>query len=300
MSNELKYQDMVNDFISGTHYGVFIDDTGSPGGCSYKLLPKDRKTWVAVVIPPSQITETYIRFSSLLSDLKKRFGITEFHFTDIFGGSREFRKINWENRLGIINTIARAFENYGYPIINQSLEPSQLPEWKKKLNLPDKLSIFDFNRLEDTALFILFVKLRVHIRKQQGDEKGAAHVFVDEGWKKNGIGIISDEIFGPEFDQNKVCFGSSKNIVLLQLADFAAYVLNRIQIANSKENVTKKELHFLQVVEPMVHLYSDIALKKRIIHTKTRKILSGNLTDFHQINSHFLDMRENAKIRFHQ
>jgi len=261
MPEKLRYQDFINDFLSGTHYGIFIDDTGSPGGPSFELLPADRKTWVAVVIPPSQIKETYNQFSSLLATLKKQFSITEFHFTDIFGGSREFRKISWEIRLGIVHTIAQAFGNYGYPIFNQSLEPSQLPEWKKALNLPDKLSLFNFNKLEDTALFLLLIKLRRYIRKQQGNEGGTAHVFVDEGWKKNGVGIISDEVFGPEFDQNKVCFGSSKNIVLLQLADFAAFVLNRMQIAGSKENISKKDLDFLQVVKPMVHLYSNITEK---------------------------------------
>ena len=272
MPNELRYQDLINDFLSGTHYGIFIDDTGSPGGASYEFLPANRKTWVGVVIPPSQIKETYIRFSSLLDDLKKRFNINELHFTDIFGGSREFRKISWENQLGIINTLAQAFGNYGYSIINQSLEPSQLLEWKKRIDLPDKLSFFNFNKTEDMALFLLLEKLRFHVRKQQSEEKGPAHVFVDEGWKKRDVGIQSDVIFGPEFDQKKICFSSSKSIVLLQLADFAAFTLNRMQIAASKERVYKKELHFLEVVKPMTHLYSDAIENSILIHTKTGKI----------------------------
>lgn len=279
MTEEIKYQDIINDFLSGTHYGIFIDDTGSPGNSNYELLPSGRKTWVAVVIPPSQVKETFLNFNTLLNGLRKKFGISELHFTDIFGGSKEFRKISWENRLGIMNTLAQAFNNYGYGILHQSLEPSQISEWKNMLKLPDNLALFNFNKAEDTALFILIEKLRLFIQEQQETETGEAHVVIDEGWKKNGVALISEKIFGKEFNLSKVCFGSSKNIVLLQLADFAAFVLNRMQIAGSKEVVSKKELHFLKVTEPMTHLFRDVTRKHVLIHNKTGKSQQINALD---------------------
>ncbi len=272
MSQTIKYQDIIDDFLSGTHYGVFIDDTGSPGGASFKYLPSGRKTWVAVVIPPDKIRSTFLEFSSLLSELKTKFNISEFHFSDIFGGSREFRKISWDNRLGIINTLSQAFAELKYTIIHQSLDPSELPEWKKALDLPPKLSVFNFKKVEDTALFILIQKIKLHIRSQQNHQLSKAHVIIDEGWKKNGVGLISEVLFGNEFDSSKVVFGSSHEIVLLQLADFAGFVLNRMQIAGSKEQISKKESHFLQVVKPMIGLYNDVTHKQFLLHNKTEKI----------------------------
>jgi len=279
MTEEIQYQNIINDFLSGTHYGVFIDDTGSPGETSYKFLPSGRKTWVAVVIPPSQMKETLINFNTLLNSLKKQFGVSEFHFTDIFGGNREYRNISWANRLGIINTLAKAFENYKYTIIQQSLEPSQLSEWKNMLELPIKLPFFNFKKVEDIALFILILKIRSYIQGQQSTEKGEAHVIVDEGWKKNNVALISEIIFGKELDRSKICFGSSKNIVLLQLADFAAFVLNRMQIVGSKDVVSKKELHFLKVTKPMTHLYRDVSRKQMLINNKTGKSQPINALD---------------------
>lgn len=41
---------------SGRHYGVFIDDTGSPGLQTLGLHAQ-RKSWVAVIVPPQQTAE---------------------------------------------------------------------------------------------------------------------------------------------------------------------------------------------------------------------------------------------------
>lgn len=158
---------------------------------------------------------------------------------------------------------------YTVPGIPQSFEPAQLPEWRDKLNLPEKLSIFNFNKTDDAALFFLLLRVKMHVRSLQVSEPGTAHVFVDEGWKKNGVGLQSFPIFGPEFDRDKVCFASSKSVLLLQLADFAAFVLNRMQIFGSKDVVKKKEQHLLQVIQPMVHLYQGTSSSQVLIHNAT-------------------------------
>ncbi len=269
MEKQLRYQDFIDELRNGTHYGVFVDDTGSPSGLGYKLLPTDRKTYVGVVIPPSQVPVTYSSFASLLAGLKRRFQISELHFTDVYGGNGEFKKIEWEVRLSIIGTIAKAFGAFDFPIFVQSFEPAQLPEWRDKFNLPAKLSIFNFNKTEDAALFFLLQRVKMHIRSLQISEPGTAHVFVDEGWKKNGVGLQSLPIFGPEFDGDKVCFASSKSIFLIQLADFAAFILNRMQISGSKEVLNKKEKHLLQVIQPMVHLYKEASSVQVLIHNET-------------------------------
>jgi hypothetical protein len=270
--NNLGYQDFIDELVTGSHYGVFIDDTGSPGGSSSKLLPADRRTWVAVVIPPSQTRQTYYRFGTLLAHLKERFNVSELHFTDIYGGNREFANIGWEDRLGIFETMAKSFGEYGYPILIQSLEPSQLSEWRAHLQLPASLGVFNLRKPKDAALFLLLLKVRMHVQKNQLTEPGTAHVFIDEGWKKNGVALQSEALFGSVFDRYKVCFGSSKDIFLLQLADFAAFVLNRMQLTGGKDIVKIKERHLLQIVQPMTHLYQDISRMQLKIHNGTGKI----------------------------
>lgn len=270
--NKLRYQEFIDELLAGSHYGVFIDDTGSPGGSLSRLLPANRKTWVAVVIPPSQMRQTYQEFGVFLAYLKERFNVSELHFTDIYGGNKEFANIEWEERLGIFDTMARSFREYSYPILIQSLEPSQLPEWREKLRLPASLEVFNFQKTEDAALFFLLLKVRMHIEEAQSTEPGAAHVFVDEGWKKNGVALQGEIIFNSVFDRHKICFGSSKSLILLQLADFAAFVLNRMQISGGKEVLKPKERHFLQIVQPMVHLYRGIEKVQLKIHNGTGQV----------------------------
>lgn len=274
--NKLSYQQFLDELLKGTHYGVFIDDTGSPGGSGYKLLPPNRKTYVGLVILPSQVATTYLSFASLLAELRQRFQISELHFTDIYGGKGEFKKVAWENRLLIISTMATAIGALKFKIFVQSLEPAQLPEWKEHLSLPDKLSIFNFNKTDDAALFFLLLRIKMHLRNNQSSEPGTAHVFVDEGWKKNGVGLQSAPIFGPEFDREKVCFASSKELVLLQLADFTAFVLNRMQIIGSKDVVKEKERHLMQVIQPMAHLYEVTSLSQVFIHNRTGGTQKGD------------------------
>lgn len=73
---------------SGRHYGVFIDDTGSPGFVT-SGLHSDRKSWVAVVVPPHQVVEVMDQAPQALSVLAE-LGLTdpEFHFTEVFGDAK--------------------------------------------------------------------------------------------------------------------------------------------------------------------------------------------------------------------
>ena len=53
-----RFQDYVDELARGEAYGIFIDDTGSPGiqGAPDNYHP-ERKTWVAVIVPPSQAAD---------------------------------------------------------------------------------------------------------------------------------------------------------------------------------------------------------------------------------------------------
>ena len=84
-----KYQDFINELAAGKAYGIFIDDTGSPGltDTPPNYLP-ERKSWVAVIIPPHQMPEVLEQLTGALHELKVATGATEFHFTDIYSGRK--------------------------------------------------------------------------------------------------------------------------------------------------------------------------------------------------------------------
>ena|SRR2546425_11704764 len=94
---------------SGRHYGVFIDDTGSPGLITPGLHAQ-RKSWVAVIVPPHQTAEVMDQLPTALS-LLRELGLKdpEFHFSDIWAGKGEFHKLDLQQRLSIFRFMAHIF-----------------------------------------------------------------------------------------------------------------------------------------------------------------------------------------------
>jgi hypothetical protein len=97
---------------SGRHFGVFIDDTGSPGLVTPGLHAQ-RKSWVAVLVPPHQTAEVMDQLPNALSALED-LGLEspELHFSDIWAGRGEFSELDLQQRLGIFRFMAHIFSTY--------------------------------------------------------------------------------------------------------------------------------------------------------------------------------------------
>jgi len=84
-----------------------------------------------------------------------------------------------------------------------------------------------------------------------------ARVFVDEGFKKNGVAIRMPRLAG-QFVDGLVCFARSDTILPIQLADFAAFALNRQQILLSKPKLSELDRELLAMLTPMAWNYQNI------------------------------------------
>src|SRR5205823_12043289 len=94
-------------FAAGSYFGVFIDDTGSPGmpNTPAKLHP-DRKSWVAVIVLPAQIQSVSAAVNEALDALRCDLGVNEFHFKDVYAGKGPFRAVSIDERLVIFQLFA--------------------------------------------------------------------------------------------------------------------------------------------------------------------------------------------------
>src|ERR1043165_7889499 len=118
-----RYQDFIDELAVGRVYGAFIDDSGLPGLSSTpEHLHPQRKSWVAVVVPPHQMGEVLQEFPRALDELKRVTGATEFHFADIYAGRKEFAKdkVGLQVRLSIFRFMAYIFTTYELPILVQT------------------------------------------------------------------------------------------------------------------------------------------------------------------------------------
>ena len=84
-----------------------------------------------------------------------------------------------------------------------------------------------------------------------------AVVFCDHGFRKSGIGMKLPVKLETIYN-NSIFFIDSKLHPGIQLADFAAFVINRQQILMGKEKLNEKDVTFMYSIQPMIPLFKNI------------------------------------------
>ena len=251
-----QYKNFLKELRAGLHHGVFIDDTGSPG--LHTTYPhSERKSWVAVVVPKHQISEVLYELPKAVEELRGGTGAIEFHFSDIYAGRKTFGSIDLNVRLGLFRFMAHVFSVYRFPVIVQTLDPDSIADIRSRAPFPQKLGPFDLTKIEDMAFLILLFRVEWLLKEIGTEHGGKARVFVDEGFKKNGIAIKMDN-FNRCFVDGLVCFARSDAIQPIQLADFAAFCLNRTQLILGKPEPSDLDYEFLNIVSPIAWNYKNI------------------------------------------
>jgi hypothetical protein len=261
--NRFRYQDFLNELAAGRSFGIFIDDTGSPGlQATPRNIHPERKSWVAVVVPPELMGEVLGQCPEALAELRSLTGANEFHFADIYAGRRAFKNLNLQVRLALFEFMAYLFRVYSFPVFVQTFDPVTLADIRRRGGdrLPEKVGPFQFTKQEDAALFFLLIRLKWYMEQTSTYPLIKARVFVDEGYKKNGV-AIQICTFESAFADGLVCFASSASILPLQLADVAAFALNRTQLIIGKQKRTSIDNRLLEVLSPIAWNYQNIEKK---------------------------------------
>jgi hypothetical protein len=252
----MKSINVATELRSGRHHGVFIDDSGSPGQ-NTEGLDSRRKTWAAVIVPPEHMAEIMDQFPRALSVLQEN-GVDsqEFHFVDIWNGNGKFKKLDYAQKLGIFRFMVHIFSVYQLKVLIQTFDPNQATDVLDRMACPPNIGLLDLTKTEQIALLFVLIRVRWQL-KETGGEGATACVVVDEGLRKSGANM-SFPGWAPMFHTGTVVFANSGLCHPLQLADFAAYVLNRTQILRVKEKLGQGDKDFLEIVSPLADNYINI------------------------------------------
>jgi len=257
-----RYQDFVDELAAGLCPGVFVDDTGSPGlGRENGGPHPERKSWVAVVLTPENAREVFAEFPGALAELQESFHANEFHFADVYAGRGTFKGVPIAARLGIFEFMANIFKTYDFPVLVQTFDPENLLEIRRAAPLPEHIPGFDLRKPEDAALFFLLLRTKWFLESQPSKP---ARVFVDEGFKKKGTAMLIAPCDGA-FADGMICFARSESVWPIQLADFAAFCLNRWQILFARDEISKTDRQFLEILSPIVGNYRNITRLERTL-----------------------------------
>lgn len=273
-----RFQDFLGELYRGECYGIFIDDSGSPGlqDTPPNLHPQ-RKSWVAVVISHDLMPEVLRQFPKALYDLRRMTGATEFHFCDIYAGRGPFKTIDLRIRLALFEFMAYVFSLYKFPIIVQTLDPETLSDIRARglRMLPDRVGPFDLRKPDDAALLLLLIRLEWFMQGTSTYPRVKARVFTDEGYKKNGTAIKIPG-FETVFCDGMICFAKSSSILPIQLADFAAFALNRSQLIGGKEHRSSLDNRLLEILSSISWNYQNI-LKTVVSPTKHGPLMKRSI-----------------------
>ncbi len=147
------------------------------------------------------------------------------------------------------------FDVHKFPVFVQTLTPGQVLEVHHIAPIPSLLPHFDLTKPADCALIVLLLRVKAHLEGQS--PVVPACLFVDEGLRKDGRAIRIPS-WSSAFAEGMICFSRSDVAFPLQLADFAAYSLNRSQILLAKQHLSDLDLEFLRIVQPLAVCFQNI------------------------------------------
>jgi hypothetical protein len=247
---------------------VAFDDTGSPGTKTpSSWLKSHRKSYVGVILLPEQVEQLTNIMNAGIKATKCRFGIDEFHLTDIMNGKGQWSHVSGDDRFDTFKVLCDVFSKHYIPCVAQTWSPEHY-----QLNNLNIEEIDDFENLnkenyEHFAFYFALIKsIKYLINKNINIP---ANFFCDEGIRKAGASLEFSflEKIGTE---SKVNFEESKSNIYLQIADFAAYCFNKSQMLAVKESKTTSDWEILEYISNSGFDFLDTvtvsASKKQIDH----------------------------------
>jgi hypothetical protein len=152
--------------------------------------------------------------------------------------------------------MAHIFATYRFTVLVQTFDPDNATDILNRAEWPDSFGSLKFSDDEDLALIFALLRVRVHLQSLLGGNATAC-VVVDEGRLSSGTAIVLPGL-APTFVAGAVFFASSRLVHPIQLADFAAFVMNRWQLLRVKENLSELDKTFLETVSPIGHCFVNI------------------------------------------
>jgi len=177
-----------------------------------------------------------------------RLGVDELHFAEIYSGKAALRRVPFETRLDAFRIFARVFAVFRLPLLVQTFSPDNILDHSETLARFGKLGgIFDPKKPSDLAFITLLQRVRQFVAANKVAFHKPAVALVDEGRFRSGLAVQLGDLL--DFAHQKALFfASSRAAGLLQLADFAAFSVNRMQWILAQAERSERDQRLLEVL----------------------------------------------------
>lgn len=239
-----------DDLLVGRQFcGAFIDDSGTPGiQAASPYLDSSRKTWVAVLFSAEQLGTVYREFPGTVKELHRLLGVRDFHAADLLSGKGSLRSVPLATRFSVFEFLAHIFATYGFPLLVQTTSLQTIADHSDTFDQLGTIGPFDFTSPHDAGLLLLLLQVKQYLQSTNAQYSAPCLFVVDEGRMKADAFIhlptIADFAVG-----GGIFFRESLSTFPLQLADFAAFALNRMQWLLAKEYRNDREKAELRILD---------------------------------------------------
>ena len=252
------------------NYVLYVDDTGfNANQKNSSVLKQEHGSCAGVLVPKDIETDLILTMIGLNSFLNKCYGTSEFHFTDIYNRNGNFKSIKIDETLEILDMFADLFQRLDLKVFvhtnNASFEAeqqpltSQLDKTAKHFHLPEGA--------KSQELLLVYLKAKQDVEQTLCDGK-ITEIISDEGLRKNNATEKIDE-------DTVLQFQSSKDCVLLQLADYAAWFVTRSKHILDKASTNKT---LSEIDKSVLKIYSR--LSDNYVNLSKHTVQLDNLENF--------------------
>lgn len=260
---------------------IYIDDTGTAQTrSSFKYDTSMSTSWCAVLFDDRVFSEASAFMKKELAELDRFIGLDEFHFTEIFNNKGKYRteNIDWEDRLNIFLDFAAFSAENQFPVFIQTFGEDDYARINLKNDETYVVENFKVSDYKDFSLCALLFQVRFFLDSHP-EYSAPYRIIIDEGKQKKGS-TQRCSIFGDRLEHRQIVYKSSSDDSLLQLADFAAFTLNRCRWLNMNGTTTWDEydIQFLRMAE-YANFNGPFLVKAVLPIDCDRKEVCGKLMD---------------------
>nr|WP_128083344.1 DUF3800 domain-containing protein [Methylobacterium sp. B34] len=224
---------------------IVIDDTYGPEiETGSKYVTQSRRTHAAVVLEDKQIDQIRFELKTLLSTANAAYGKSakEFHFAHIYNRKHDWSDLQVDAVLHIFTCFSTLFDRYCWPIELQTVDERTLTD-HGITSVSDKIDGLNLSKRPDLSLYMLCMK----IKTKYNSKDSPLTLIVDEGKAKPNR-PFGRNIFKGWESSFTGRYDSSSNEPLLQIADFAAFCINRSTHLSMKSNRSDIDRALLKII----------------------------------------------------
>lgn len=189
----------------------------------------------------------YREFPGTLNELQRHLGIREFHATEILSGKGILRSVPITKRFAVFEFLAHIFAQYRFPLIVQTVGEQTIAEHSATFRELGVIGPFDFTSPVDAGLLLLLGRVKQHLRNRARNFAAPSVIAVDEGRMANGA-FVRIPALADFAEHSGIFFRRSTATFPIQLADFAAFGLNRMQWLAAKDKRSDRENTELRIL----------------------------------------------------